>query len=260
MVALSAHSSLPPSAQQIAVRHIDADLIVVEKPSGIETTRRPEESHWPLRKKLLQPTLEELASIASLRRKPGDIPQQIPPLFRVQRLDRETSGLVVFGRTKTAAQKLIPQFAEHTAIRIYHAVALGHVQAQTIDLPLVRDRGDGRRGSAADQRGGQRAVTHIRPLLHLGPYTLVECQLETGRTHQIRIHLAEAGHPVCGDVKYQTRRDGSAFVDNSAAPRLALHAVRLGFVHPRTSVALNFVSDWPRDLASWLDNLRQRVT
>lgn len=257
VIELSATATRAPTVEQITLRHLDADLLVVEKPAGIETTRRPEEAKWPLAKRLLQPTLDELAAIASLRRRPGDLPQILPQLFRVQRLDRETSGLVVFARTKTAAKGLVPQFAEHTATRIYHAVVIGNPSAQIISTGLVRDRGDGLRGSPSDQRGGLRAVTHVRPLEPLGHYTLVECRLETGRTHQIRIHLAEQGHPVCGDSKYQQRRDGTNIPDDSDAPRLALHAAHLSFSHPRTGAVMEFHADWPMDLTAWLDKLRQ---
>jgi len=260
IVALSSTATPAPTVEQITLRHLDADLLVVEKPAGIETTRRPEETKWPLAKRLLQPTLDELAAIASLRRRPGDIPQILPPLFRVQRLDRDTSGLVVFARTKTASQGLIPQFAEHKALRMYQAVVTGQPTAQTISTVLVRDRGDGLRGSPAGQRGGQRAVTQITPLESFGDYSLIECRLETGRTHQIRIHLSELGHPVCGDPKYRYLRDGTLWPDLSEAPRLALHAGRLGFLHPRTGAALEFVADWPGDLAPWLDKLRRAAT
>lgn len=259
VVELRATAVRPISADQIVVRHDDADLLVVEKPAGIETTRRPEEAHWPVSKRLLQPTLEDLAALASLQRYQRTIPQRLPTLFRVQRLDRETSGLVVFARTQTAAQKLIPQFAEHTALRLYQAVVIGSPTAQVISRPIVRDRGDGLRGSPADQRGGQPAVTHMRPLESLGDYSRVECRLETGRTHQIRIHLAELGHPVCGDRVYSQNRDGSTVVDASQAPRMALHACQLGFMHPRTGKSWDFHSKWPQDLTAWLDQLRRQT-
>jgi 23S rRNA pseudouridine1911/1915/1917 synthase len=112
---------------------------------------------------------------------------------------------MVFARTREAEQRLIRMFAKHEVQRAYVAVVYGHVDAQTIDTWLVRDRGDGLRGSAPlgeATEGAQRAVTHIRPMEHLPDYTVVECRLETGRTHQIRIQLSEIGHRLCGEKTY----------------------------------------------------------
>ena len=112
---------------------------------------------------------------------------------------------------------------------------------------LVRNRGDGRRGSADDGKG-KHAVTHVQPREHFGDaYTLVECRLETGRTHQIRIHLAESGHPICGERVYSAPL-GSKLKDQSLAPRVALHAAELGFIHPDTGEEMRFASQLPKDL------------
>jgi 23S rRNA pseudouridine1911/1915/1917 synthase len=176
----------------------------------------------------------------------------------VHRLDRETSGLMVFARTPEAEQHLIKQFSKHTVHRVYQAIALGRVEARTIESFLVRDRGDGLRGSTAKPDEGQRAVTHVRPIENLEGYTVVECQLETGRTHQIRIHLSEAGHMLCGERMYdQVLVEKRKVADPSGAPRVALHARELGFVHPRTGEELSFKSPWPKDLEMLLQRLRQ---
>src|SRR5690606_4582645 len=98
-------------------------------------------------------------------------------------------------------------------------------------------------------------VTHVRPVERLPGYTVVECQLETGRTHQIRIHLAERGHPLCGEKDYRQPLAGKPIPDRSKAPRIALHAAELGFVHPVTGEELHFESPLPRDLARFLDRL-----
>jgi hypothetical protein len=165
---------------------------------------------------------------------------------------------MVFARTPEAEQNLIKQFSKHTVHRVYQAIALGRVEARTIESFLVRDRGDGLRGSTAKPDEGQRAVTHVRPIENLEGYTVVECQLETGRTHQIRIHLSEAGHMLCGERMYdQVLVEKRKVADPSGAPRVALHARELGFVHPRTGEELSFKSPWPKDLEMLLQRLRQ---
>jgi 23S rRNA pseudouridine1911/1915/1917 synthase len=121
---------------------------------------------------------------------------------------------------------------------------------------LLRDRGDGRRGSTTLPGVGKEAVTHVAVEERLSGYTLLSCRLETGRTHQIRIHLSEAGHPVCGDKVYHRRPDGSEVKDQSGAPRLALHATELGFEHPVTGAQLHWVMPLPADLAKLVARLR----
>jgi 23S rRNA pseudouridine1911/1915/1917 synthase len=100
-------------------------------------------------------------------------------------------------------------------------------------------------------------VTHIHPIARYGDYTELECRLETGRTNQIRIHLSEHGHPICGDIKYRSRFGEPPIPDRSKAPRLALHAMELGFVHPVTNQQLNFTVPWPMDLARFIRGLTE---
>ena len=123
----------------------------------------------------------------------------------------------------------------------------GIVLPQTFDSWLIRDRGDGRRGSGPEGQG-KRAVTHVEVVERLPKHTVLMCQLETGRTHQIRIHLAEAASPVCGEKVYIRRRDGETILDDSEAPRLALHAAELGFEHPVTGEKLHWEMELPLDL------------
>src|SRR5262249_17580519 len=174
----------------------------------------------------------------------------------VHRLDKETSGLAVFARTAEAERNLGRQFKAHTVIRRYLAIVPGTVTSQRVESFLLRDRGDGRRGRATAKDGGKRAVTHVDVVQHLPGYTLLSCRLETGRTHQIRIHLAELGHPVCGDKVYVHRRDGTLFEDRSGAPRLCLHAAELGFTHPVTEEELSWTMPLPADMAGLLARLR----
>jgi 23S rRNA pseudouridine1911/1915/1917 synthase len=175
----------------------------------------------------------------------------------VHRLDRDTSGLLVFARSVTAERHLMQQFRRHTTHRRYLAVVRGNVAAQTISTRLVRDRGDGRRGSTRLPEVGKVAVTHVRPVERLGPYTLLECRLETGRTHQIRIHLSERGYPLCGEKVYDQPLFGEATPDESGAPRLALHAAELGFEHPVTGEPMRFEMPLPDDLLAFLEALRK---
>ncbi|HUQ69951.1 MAG TPA: RluA family pseudouridine synthase [Planctomycetaceae bacterium] len=261
VVVVGTAGTSPLQPQQIEIVYVDGDLVVVEKPPHVVTTRRPEEQRWPLAKRQLAPTLDELtaAALAPTSRTPRTnrhgrkSSPTIAPLFRVQRLDRETSGLVVFARTPDAAKRLIEQFTAHTVERVYFAVVNGKPDSQTVSTALVRDRGDGLRGSSRDGKSGQSAVTHLKRLNSTGPLSLVECRLETGRTHQIRIHLCELGTPVCGEPVYTHRLGEAAQADESGAPRLALHAARLGFRHPITEETKMFTSMWPQDLAVWTE-------
>ena len=156
----------------------------------------------------------------------------------VQRLDKETSGLIVFARTVPAERGLGMQFRVHDVTRRYLAVVAGRLLPQSIRTSLVPDRGDGRRGSTTNPKLGKEAVTHVAVEETLPGYTILSCRLETGRTHQIRIHLAELGHPVCGEDVYNRTQPGEVIADRSGAPRLALHAAELGFAHPAGSEPL----------------------
>ena len=132
----------------------------------------------------------------------------------------------------------------------------GFLKPQTIRSNLVPDRGDGRRGSTQLPDVGKEAVTHVAVEERLPGYTVLSCRLETGRTHQIRIHLSEAGHPVCGDKVYCRRPNGEVFADVSGAPRLALHATELGFEHPATGEHLHWTMPLPGDLQKFVEKLR----
>jgi 23S rRNA pseudouridine1911/1915/1917 synthase len=233
VVKILAHSAAPPAtAADVRLVYVDEHLIVIRKPAGITTLRHREETDLPIRRKQLQSTLDELVQqqlavhlgIAlpdsntsrkqrrgipgSSRRTRKQTPDKCLRLRPVHRLDRDTSGLMVFARTPAAEQQLTRMFARHDVQRAYLAVVYGHVNEQTIDTFLVRDRGDGVRGSISvdssdsaqlESAVARRAITHIRPLEHLRDYTILECRLETGRTHQIRIHLSEIGHRLCGE-------------------------------------------------------------
>jgi len=254
----------PPTPDAVRIRYLDSHVVVVEKPAGLTTTRHAEERDWPARRRQLQPTLDELLPRLIQKesgRKYGHEPKNRPkPVRPVHRLDRETSGLMVFARTVLAERILGQQFRKHTTGRRYLALVDGNVEAQTIESRLVRDRGDGRRGSTVLPNLGKTAVTHIRPIEKLDGYTLIECRLETGRTHQIRIHLSELGHPVCGEKVYRQPHVGQPpLPDNSGAPRVALHATELSFQHPVTGEQLHIEMPLPPDLQALLARLRCRT-
>lgn len=272
---LEAAAAPPPKSRDVRIVYLDDDVVVVDKPSGITTTRHHEEASWPARRKQMQPTLDEmmpdvigryLAARASRKHRSegaagkAGLPRKAArpgPVYPVHRIDRETSGLIVFARTVPAGRILAEQFRLHTTQRRYLALAVGRVGEGMIVTHLVRDRGDGRRGSSEGDEG-KRAVTHVKPIEQFGDaYTLVECRLETGRTHQIRIHLAETGHPLCGERVYSAPR-GTKAIDRSGAMRVALHATELGFVHPVTGVELRFESPLPSDIEKLLAKLRSR--
>jgi 23S rRNA pseudouridine1911/1915/1917 synthase len=215
-------------------------VVVVEKPAGLTTMRHPEEAaeFGARAQRYLPPTLADLLP-SLLAEKQG----KRSPVRAVHRLDKDTSGLVVFARSKEAEQDLGQQFRAHGVERRYLAVVRGQAKPGRIESYLVRDRGDGRRGSSTEAGQGQHAITNVRVVENLGDFTLVECRLETGRTHQVRIHLGENGTPICGERVYDRPLHGTPVADRSGASRLALHAASLGFKHPATGKRVKW--DWP---------------
>ncbi len=273
-----------PEAADIPIVYRDEHIVIVEKPAGVTTQREAREKGVRDQK---QKTLDELLNglLAKLprvnprlparsqeeesfilRKRPAGSPDSVKSLVKVRpvhRLDRDTSGLMIFALSAAAELKLTSMFKEHAIERVYRAVVLGRIDAPaTYESDFIRDRGDGLRGSTMDKnaRDRQHAITHVKPVeliaAHDGDgYTVIECQLETGRTHQIRIHLAEAGHMLCGEKMYTKPLGGKPFKDMSDAPRHALHSARLSLEHPITGEKLSYVSDWPSDLKRWLDRL-----
>jgi len=258
-VTVLAQSGPPaPKAEQIKIVYIDEHLAVIEKPPGLETNRRPEEKHWDERRKDRQPTLEELLT-RKLRNESGK--GRGARVIPVHRLDRDTSGLMLFALSEAASVRLMGMFRQHTIRRKYQAIVHGLMtDPRRIESHLIRDRGDGVRGSTAktNDADAQHAITHVRPVERIGGrYTLIECELETGRTHQIRIHLSEAGHMLCGEKIYtRAQVGGERSKDTSGAPRHALHSTSIEFEHPMTGKAVRFESPWPADLKRWIDALR----
>jgi 23S rRNA pseudouridine1911/1915/1917 synthase len=245
-----------------AIVFLDSHVIVVNKPSGVSTIPY-EGANEVLRAagaaraaRSGAETLDELVRAwLSKRVKKGERDTR-PQLGVVHRLDKETSGVLVFTRSWLGKQSLALQFRAHTVHRRYLAIAHGAVQAGTIRSQLVADRGDGLRGSLRPGRKtgnqeGQLAITHVEVVAKLDGATLIACRLETGRTHQIRVHLSEAGHPIVGERVYVR-----GFVPPQIlAPRLMLHAAELGFVHPATNVEVRFEREPPKDFEETLARL-----
>lgn len=285
VIHIHSHSRTPqPTAEDVELLYWDQDVVVVLKPALMTTLRHREERNWSATRRNQQPTLDEcLPVVLGNVESPDDYSDspgrankgarggrftrhrggprrrkaKLPKVIAVHRLDRDTSGVMVFARHQTAERALVKQFKTHSTERVYRAIVHGHPTDQTISQRLIRDRGDGLRGVTDDPEEGESAVTHVRHLQDAGEYSLIECRLETGRTHQIRIHLSELGHLLCGDPLYYRRHGAPVIEDNSGAPRLALHAMRLAFHHPRTGEWMDFDVEWPEDLERFWRSLRR---
>ncbi len=220
----------------------DAHVVVIDKPSGVSSV--PYED---------RETGTAMDLIRGAWRRMGK-PATSVPLHVVHRIDRATSGLLAFAKTKKAELGLAAQLRAHTMQRMYICVAHGVVTPGRIESNLVPDRGDGLRGSTTRAGQGKRAVTHVTVRQALRGATLCEVRLETGKTHQIRIHLAESGHPLVGEPVY-IRDYGGPWID---APRLLLHAATLGFIHPVTNEQVSLTSPLPSDFTSVVDSLTLR--
>jgi 23S rRNA pseudouridine1911/1915/1917 synthase len=239
--------------------YADDSVVVVNKPTGLTTQRHAEEiaEFGDRGKAFLPKTLADY-----LPRLLGSPNARVIP---VHRIDRDTSGLVVFARTADAAAHLTRQFRKHTAERRYLALTRGTPKTGRIESVLVRDRGDGRRGSSnspgdsPEAEDGKRAVTYVKVLESFGEFALVECRLETGRTHQVRIHLGESGNPLCGERVYDRSIHGRPVEDGSRAERPMLHAGRLGFEHPENGEPMSWDVPAPLDFQAVLSNLRSRA-
>ncbi len=222
------------------VLHEDGDLLVIEKPAGLVV--HPGSGNW--HGTLLNALLHRCPELA-----------EIPRAGIVHRLDKETSGLLVVARNLAAQTDLVRQLQARTVRRQYLAVAVGRVERDgRVDAPLGRHPVQRTRMAVvAEARGGKVAVTRYRVLERFAAATLVECSLETGRTHQIRVHMASIGHPLLGDPLYG-RRDSRL----PAFHRQALHAARLALIHPASGAAVEWTSALPEDMHRLLETLRGR--
>ena len=249
----------------VPVLAVDHEIVVVDKPAGLVTV--PFIARGEVRAAAGDDDTLRHRVHSQLRARFGSVP---PPRV-VQRLDRETSGVMVFARTRRAERELQQQLRAHDVDREYLALCWGQVSRGTHDTWLVADRGDRRRGthhgSGRPPPGSKRAITHVQPLelFEKSGVTLVMCRLETGRQHQIRIHLAEAGHPLLGERVYlgPLQLDRRAWSKDHEEPlarlgvtRTLLHAQRLGIRHPASGEAVVFTVEPPPEFAAVLTALR----
>ena len=226
-----------PENIPLAVVYEDEDLLVIDKPVGLVV--HPGSGNWS--GTLLNALLHRNPALAG-----------VPRAGIVHRLDKDTSGLMVVAKTLAAQTELVRQLQARTVGRHYRALVQGALTAGgTVDAPIGRH--PTQRTRMAVVGNGRPAVTHYRVTERFPRATLVECRLETGRTHQIRVHMAHIGHALVGDPLYGARRCGDERLD--AFPRQALHAFRLGLTHPRSGEAMRWEVPLAADFAALLDEL-----
>ncbi|QJU59620.1 RluA family pseudouridine synthase [Sphingomonas sp. AP4-R1] len=226
----------------------DEHLIVVDKPAGLVVHPACGNLDGTLVNALLHHCRGSLSGIGGVER-PGI----------VHRIDKDTSGLMVAAKTDRAHAGLAKQFADHSINRRYRAIVTGSPRPikGVVDAPLGRSHTN--RKKMAIVQGGKRAVTHYDTIETLNGASLIECRLETGRTHQVRVHMASIGHPLLGDPVYgRASKEQRKLLDSLGFERQALHAAHLGFIHPVTSAALAFESRIPADMQELFSRLLLR--
>ena len=236
-----------PQDIPLAVVFEDEHLIVVDKPAGLVVHPAAGNRDGTLVNALLHHCAGRLSGIGGVAR-PGI----------VHRIDKDTSGLLVVAKTDAAHEGLARQFAAHSIERAYRAVCAGHPRppAGTIRGAIARSSADRKKMAMTAEGRGKPAVTHYRTLQTLAGATDLECTLETGRTHQVRVHLSSIGHPLLGDAVYgRTPAAIRPILARLGFRRQALHAARLGFIHPLGGERLRFESPLPVDMAALLVEL-----
>jgi len=227
--------TLPPLEMTVPVLYEDDDVLVVDKPAGLTVHPAPG-YNGPT---LVNAVAAHLARFDAATPRPGI----------VHRLDKNTSGVMVVARHPAALAKVAEQFKKHTVKKVYIALVQGKLSPETviIEAPIGRDSGDRTKMAISSASRGRNARTRYQVLAYLGKYTLLEAMPETGRTHQIRVHLAAIGHPVYGDAVYGQR--------SALLPRQFLHAHKLGFYLPSGGEWREFESPLPADLAQTMKQL-----
>ena len=244
----------PPSKLEVTPENIpldivyeDEDVLVVNKPAGMVVHPAPGNYSGTLVNALMHHCGDQLSSINGVIR-PGI----------VHRIDKDTSGLLMVAKNDRAHSSLSRQLSEHSITRKYNAIVYSNIREDegTVDAPIGRNPENRLKNSviregAPGSAGARHAVTHYRVLERFGNFTLIEAVLETGRTHQIRVHMSYIKHPLLGDELYGPSRN------KQGAKRQMLHARVLGFVHPATGEYMEFSSPLPEDFGKILDNLRR---
>ena len=224
-----------PQDIPLDVVYEDDDVIVVNKPSGLVVHPAPGHPDGTLVNTLLYHCGDSLSGVGGALR-PGI----------VHRIDRDTSGLIIAAKNDYAHQFLSAQLADHTLARTYECIVVGNLREDsgTVDAPIARDSRDRKRMTVVP--GGRRAVTHWTVLARYPGYTHVQCRLETGRTHQIRVHMAYLGHPILGDTVYGAKKPVPGLTGQ------CLHAVGLQFIHPRTKELVSLTCPLPDEFTAML--------
>lgn len=247
-------SHIKPQDIPIEIIYQDYDLAVVNKPAGMVT--HPAQGHFEntLVNALLF-HIKDLSDIGGVER-PG----------LVHRLDKETSGVLVVAKTNKAHQGLSLLFKEHNIHRVYWAIIAGVPKENRGTITSFLARHPVNRKAFSSQPSGKKAVTHYEVVeTYLNQISLVKITLETGRTHQIRVHMNDLGHPVLGDKVYGLKKQAKLITHSnlkrltSSLTRQALHAAELGFEHPRTSEKLKFQTDWPSELKTIMEELKRTL-
>lgn len=248
-VTLAAQTRSLPEAMDLNIIFEDEQIIVINKPAGLVV--HPGVGNWS--GTLVNGLLHHDPRLAEL-----------PRAGLVHRIDKDTSGLLVIAKTLVAQHSLSQQLAEKSVFRVYDAVTVGHVIAGgTIDEPIRRHSVDRLKMSVA--HGGRDSVTHYRVTERFGSHTLLRVQLETGRTHQIRVHMAHIGFPLVGDGTYGGRSrlpkgiSAELIQTLQQFKRQALHARELGLIHPVTGEEMHFEAPWPDDFANLVKMLRKEA-
>lgn len=232
--------STEPQNIPLDIVYEDADLLVVNKPQGMVVHPAPGNYTGTLVNALLYHCGDSLSAINGVVR-PGI----------VHRIDKDTSGLLVVAKNNAAHIALSEQIKERKAVRRYYALLNGVIKEDgAVNKPIARHPQD--RKKMAVVQGGREAITHYHPLEQLGNYTLTECILETGRTHQIRVHMASIGHSVVGDPVYGIKKEKFKLAGQ------LLHAKTIGFVHPRTGEYMEFSSELPAYFTDVVKKLRTK--
>ena len=229
-----------PQDIPLDVVYEDADVIVVNKPSGMVVHPAPGHPDGTLVNALLYHCAGTLSGIGGALR-PGI----------VHRIDRDTSGLIIAAKNDAAHQYLSAQLADHTLARTYECIVVGALREDrgTVDAPIARHP-TGRKRMAV-VAGGREAVTHWEVIARYPGYTHVRCRLETGRTHQIRVHMAYIGHPILGDTVYGAKKEVPGLTGQ------CLHAVGLRFLHPRTHEVVELSCPLPEEFTRMLQKIRK---
>ena len=229
-----------PQNIPLDVVYEDSDVIVVNKPSGLVVHPAPGHADGTLVNALLYHCGDSLSGVGGALR-PGI----------VHRIDRDTSGLIIAAKNDFAHHALAAQLSDHTLARTYECVVVGNIREDkgTVDAPIARHPSD-RKKMAVARVGGRNAVTHYEVIARYSGFTHLRCRLETGRTHQIRVHMAHIGHPILGDTVYGAKKAVKGLTGQ------CLHAVGLGFIHPRTGERVELSCDLPEEFTEVLRKMQ----